>query len=112
MPVFADGGRRSGRRHEQEIRDDMDVADTDRAVGSDAYDGRPHGRGSGYGGQCGAVRTDGRGSRAVTAGSVTAAPEGQALRPALEKFGFAELRRTAVIGSVLGGCVVRRVLRG
>ncbi|MGF6886809.1 putative unusual protein kinase regulating ubiquinone biosynthesis (AarF/ABC1/UbiB family) [Nocardia sp. GAS34] len=50
----------------------------------------------------------------MTAGSMTAAapPEGEALRPALEKFGFAELRRTVVIGSVLGGCVVRRVLRG
>lgn len=50
----------------------------------------------------------------MTAGSVTAsAPAGeQVVRPALEKFGFAELRRTAVIGSVLGGCMVRRVVRG
>ncbi|WP_406603778.1 ABC1 kinase family protein [Nocardia macrotermitis] len=34
------------------------------------------------------------------------------VRPALEKFGFAEFRRTAVIGSVLGGCTLRRVMRG
>jgi len=52
--------------------------------------------------------------RAVTAGAVTASapPDAQALHPALEKFGFAELRRTVVIGSVLGGSVTRRVLRG
>ncbi|RDI67771.1 ABC1 kinase family protein [Nocardia pseudobrasiliensis] len=34
------------------------------------------------------------------------------LRPALEKFGFAEFRRTAVIGVVLGGSVARRMLTG
>jgi predicted unusual protein kinase regulating ubiquinone biosynthesis (AarF/ABC1/UbiB family) len=36
----------------------------------------------------------------------------QVVRPALEKFGFAEFKRTAVIGTVLGGSVARRVLWG
>jgi predicted unusual protein kinase regulating ubiquinone biosynthesis (AarF/ABC1/UbiB family) len=48
---------------------------------------------------------------------VTAAPvETEAVpavsRPVLEKFGFSEWRRTAVIGGVLGGSVTKRVLRG
>ncbi|NKY52690.1 ABC1 kinase family protein [Nocardia vermiculata] len=34
-----------------------------------------------------------------------------AQQPALEKFGFAEFRRTAAIGTVIGGRVSRRVLR-
>ncbi|MQY17466.1 hypothetical protein NRB20_05300 [Nocardia sp. RB20] len=50
----------------------------------------------------------------MTAESVTASTpsDERVVRPALEKFGFAEFRRTAVIGSVLGGCTLRRVMRG
>src|SRR5262245_33001783 len=53
----------------------------------------------------------------MTAGSVEAAPVRPApealavIRPELDTFGFAELKRTAVVGAVLGGCVVRRVVR-
>lgn len=50
----------------------------------------------------------------MTAGSVTAPArtDRQAPRPALEKFGFSEFKRTIVIGSVLGGCMVRGVVCG
>ncbi|GAB2728632.1 ABC1 kinase family protein [Nocardia thraciensis] len=41
-----------------------------------------------------------------------AVPEPEVSRPALEKFGFSEFRRTAAIGTVLGESVTRRVLRG
>ncbi|WP_232535404.1 ABC1 kinase family protein [Nocardia terpenica] len=50
----------------------------------------------------------------MTAAAVDAetTTERAVLRPALEKFGLAEMRRTVVIGTVLGGSVARRALRG
>ncbi|WP_216898890.1 ABC1 kinase family protein [Nocardia alni] len=49
----------------------------------------------------------------MTAGSVTDAPTDREVpRPPLEKFGFSEFKRTVTIGSVLGGHVTGRVLRG
>ncbi|WP_024804614.1 AarF/ABC1/UbiB kinase family protein [Nocardia sp. BMG51109] len=50
----------------------------------------------------------------MTAGALDAEPvtESAAPQPPLEKFGFSEFRRTAVIGTVLGASVSRRVVRG
>ncbi|MBB5917275.1 putative unusual protein kinase regulating ubiquinone biosynthesis (AarF/ABC1/UbiB family) [Nocardia transvalensis] len=46
----------------------------------------------------------------MTAAALDTEPE--VLRPPLEKFGFSEFRRTAMIGTVLGASVTRRVVRG
>ncbi|WP_280270317.1 ABC1 kinase family protein [Nocardia wallacei] len=50
----------------------------------------------------------------MTAGALETdtVPEADIRRPALDKFGFSEFRRTAVIGTVLGAAVTRRVVRG